>query len=412
MDARAASQIVEAATNRAPASLGPRRTTDTHEFYRYPARFTPSLARAAIEAFTSPGDLVLDPFVGGGTTLVESRLTGRIGIGNDLNQLATFVARIKSTVYPGIVLDAVTEWAESVVPRLNIQMAEKPVTRAYASYLRNVEGADVWRLRRLINIAKKRADQSASPQVREFLRCAILRTSQWALDMRDNFPSVRVFRDALAANLSGMVEAAREYARQVRRMDRLVPTDQNQRTAILTGRAQDLSTSGRVLSYGPPKLVLTSPPYPGVYVNYHRWKLQGRLETPMPYWIAQQLDGKGIAYYTMSANARGRDDDFGKYFTELEASFAAVASLCDEGTTVMQVVGFSEPKIQLPLYLETMGKAGFREVTFARCANAKDGRLWRDVPGRRWWTRSNGTATSKEAVLFHRAKVLSSRRSD
>jgi len=200
------------------------------------------------------------------------------------------------------------------------------------------------------------------------------------------------------------VKAARQYAREVRKMDRLVPTDQNQRTAILTGRAQDLAINGRVLNYGAPKLVLTSPPYPGVYVNYHRWKLQGRLETPMPYWIAQQLDGKGIAYYTMSANARGRDDDFGKYFTELEASFSAVASLCDDDTTVMQVVGFSEPKIQLPLYLETMGRAGFREVTFVRCANAKDGRLWRDVPGRRWWTHANGKATSKEAVLFHRVR--------
>ena len=28
--------------------------------------------RAAIETFTSPGDLVLDPHVGGGTTLVEA----------------------------------------------------------------------------------------------------------------------------------------------------------------------------------------------------------------------------------------------------------------------------------------------------------------------------------------------------
>lgn len=71
MDFRAASQLVEAVMSRAPASLGPRRTTSTHEFYRYPARFTPEVARAAIDAFTEPGELVLDPFVGGGTTLVS-----------------------------------------------------------------------------------------------------------------------------------------------------------------------------------------------------------------------------------------------------------------------------------------------------------------------------------------------------
>jgi hypothetical protein len=39
----------------------------THNFYRYPARFSPQFARAAVEAFSAPGDTVLDPFVGGGT---------------------------------------------------------------------------------------------------------------------------------------------------------------------------------------------------------------------------------------------------------------------------------------------------------------------------------------------------------
>ena len=59
-------RLVEAACDASPiAGL-------THNFYRYPARFSPKLVRAAIEAFTEPGDLVLDPFVGGGTTLVEA----------------------------------------------------------------------------------------------------------------------------------------------------------------------------------------------------------------------------------------------------------------------------------------------------------------------------------------------------
>lgn len=31
----------------------------THQFYRYPARFSPQFARAFIEEFTEPGDLVL-----------------------------------------------------------------------------------------------------------------------------------------------------------------------------------------------------------------------------------------------------------------------------------------------------------------------------------------------------------------
>ncbi len=48
-----------------------------------------------------------------------------------------------------------------------------------------------------------------------------------------------------------------------------------------------------------PKLILTSPPYPGVHVLYHRWQVDGRKETPAPFWIANKLDGAGLSHYTM-----------------------------------------------------------------------------------------------------------------
>ena len=57
----------------------------THEFYRYPARFSPSFVRGAIEAFTRPGDWVMDPFAGGGTTLVEAMAMGRNALGIDIS---------------------------------------------------------------------------------------------------------------------------------------------------------------------------------------------------------------------------------------------------------------------------------------------------------------------------------------
>ena len=50
----------------------------THSFYNYPARFSPSFVRQAIINFTEPGDLVLDPFMGAGT----SNLAPNTGIAN------------------------------------------------------------------------------------------------------------------------------------------------------------------------------------------------------------------------------------------------------------------------------------------------------------------------------------------
>ena len=54
----------------------------THDFYRYPARFSPLFARMAVELFTRPGDTVLDPFAGGCTSLVEALAAGRNAIGS------------------------------------------------------------------------------------------------------------------------------------------------------------------------------------------------------------------------------------------------------------------------------------------------------------------------------------------
>src|SRR5438552_3573016 len=77
----------------------------THGFYKYPARFSPSFARAAIEALTQPGDLVLDNHVGGGTTLVEALALGRNAVGVDISALAEFVATVKTTVFDEAELD-------------------------------------------------------------------------------------------------------------------------------------------------------------------------------------------------------------------------------------------------------------------------------------------------------------------
>ena len=49
----------------------------THNFHSFPAKFVPQIPKIVIERFTKPKDLVLDPFCGSGTTLVEAKLAGR-----------------------------------------------------------------------------------------------------------------------------------------------------------------------------------------------------------------------------------------------------------------------------------------------------------------------------------------------
>ena len=64
-----------------------------HGFHAYPARTHPVTARLLIEDFAPPGGVVLDPFCGSGTVLVEAMLAGRSAIGTDLNPIAIMLAR-------------------------------------------------------------------------------------------------------------------------------------------------------------------------------------------------------------------------------------------------------------------------------------------------------------------------------
>lgn len=59
-----------------------------HPMCSYLASFPAALAHAFIARYSRPGDVVLDPFSGRGTTPLQACAEGRIGVGNDLNPFA------------------------------------------------------------------------------------------------------------------------------------------------------------------------------------------------------------------------------------------------------------------------------------------------------------------------------------
>lgn len=69
----------------------------THNYHPYPARFIPQIPRELTRIFTTPGDVVYDPFVGCGTTCVEANVNARHAIGCDISGLATLISRVKTT---------------------------------------------------------------------------------------------------------------------------------------------------------------------------------------------------------------------------------------------------------------------------------------------------------------------------
>jgi DNA modification methylase len=59
----------------------------------YPGNWSPYVPRNIISRYSKKGDIVLDQFVGSGTTLVESALLGRRAIGCDINKKALMISK-------------------------------------------------------------------------------------------------------------------------------------------------------------------------------------------------------------------------------------------------------------------------------------------------------------------------------
>ena len=60
---------------------------------KYRGNFAPQIARNIIEMYSEQGDNILDPMVGGGTTLIEAKLLARNALGIDINPEAAELSK-------------------------------------------------------------------------------------------------------------------------------------------------------------------------------------------------------------------------------------------------------------------------------------------------------------------------------
>lgn len=360
---------------------------NTHNFYRYPARFSPLFVREVIRHYSRPADVVLDPFMGGGTAIVEAIALGRKAIGVDLNTLAHFVATVKTTPLSGYDVDILQKWLADVqaAGRHGIGDIEEPVRnlprhlqRAWADLMAQAAWLPVERQRR-------------------FVRCALVKTGQWAIDCKNSIPSGSDTVKQFAANLAEMLAGIEEFVNSCR-VQGVKKSKIRQNRLLLCRSTAGIETEAKLGSLPKPTLVVTSPPYPAVHILYHRWQVQGRRETPAPYWIAALKDGHAASHYTFgSRSSLGLEN----YFHSVEKCFRSVRQVVARNAVVVQLVAFSDAELQLPRYLAAMELAGFAE--FDSPAISDDRRLWRNVPNRKWYCHNGKEQDSaKEVVLFHR----------
>ena len=105
----------------------------THWFHPYPAKFIPQIPARLVAGLSSPGEVVLDPFCGSGTTLVEAIAAGRSALGADVNPVAVLVARAKTLRLDdgdveavGDLLRTIEAWRDTAAGRLRLMPLSDP----------------------------------------------------------------------------------------------------------------------------------------------------------------------------------------------------------------------------------------------------------------------------------------------
>ena len=236
---------------------------NTHNFYRYPARFSPLFVREAIRQYSREGEVILDPFMGGGTTIVEAIASGRKAIGVDLNTLAHFVTTVKTTPLTDGDCDVLQTWLEDV------QTAGRQGTGGIEEPVRNLPN----HLQRVWADLMAKALCLPLERQRHFVRCVLLKTGQWAIDCKNRVPSSRETMKQFALNLVEMLAGINEFVTSCQ-VEGVKKSKIRQNRLLLCRSTAGMETESKLDSLPRPTLVVTSPPYPGVHILYHRWQVR------------------------------------------------------------------------------------------------------------------------------------------
>ncbi len=75
------------------------RTKHVHRLHPYLGKFIPQLVEIFLRKFFHPGQIILDPFAGSGTTLIEANLLNMPSVGIELSEFSHLIAKVKIQKY-------------------------------------------------------------------------------------------------------------------------------------------------------------------------------------------------------------------------------------------------------------------------------------------------------------------------
>lgn len=246
----------------------------SHDLHAFAAKFPPQLPRAFIRGLTSPDDVVLDPMMGSGTTVVEALLEGRRGVGLDIDPLALHLSRVKTTPLD---IDSLRDAGYKVISRANALLSdgetiEREITNRFDE--RTKAFIDYWflpttqhELMALVLAIQNVIDTSA----RHFLELtfsSIIVTKSGGVSRARDLAHSRPHLDEIKIPKNALEQFSLRLRKNLSSIAQLKTTDTM--AAPLAGDARSMPFADGAID-----LIVTSPPYANAidYMRAHKFSL-------------------------------------------------------------------------------------------------------------------------------------------
>jgi hypothetical protein len=323
---------------RDPASDDPARA-HVHGFHSYPARMHPETASRLVHAFTPSKGIVLDPFCGSGTVLVEAMIAGRSAVGTDLNPLAVRLARCKTRPRPQRELDALVDEARGCAAFAD----ERRKSRAGATRRFPPEDVELFEPHVLLELDSLRASiEKLADSVKRADLALVLSALLVKLSRKkgDTSESMGPRRTAAGYTAKLFVKKTEELTRRLAAFAALLPSpappaarvelDDATVLRTLPQRAEGARSAPHVGT------VITSPPYAATYdyVAHHALRLRWLGLDPRPLEAGEIGARRNYA-------ARSADDARDAWSSELGRFLDAIGRVLPSGAPVVLVMADS-----------------------------------------------------------------------
>lgn len=299
----------------------------THGFHSYPARLHPLAARRLLEPTLTPGQTLLDPFVGSGTTLVEGVRLGARTLGVDCSPLAVQLARFKATPWPSGRLAALRAAATGVAAQSRDRVSRRARTRSSGVEYDDPKLYQAHVFRELVGLREEIGgvpDAGLREALLLILSSIVVKVSRQRADTSKEQVD-RAIGKGLPTRF--FLRRAEELAVRMQQLERAAPPG----TPAPDVRLGDARRLGH-LAAASVDVVLTSPPYFGTYdyAEQHARRFG---------WLGLDASGLGAVEIGARRSLREPQTALAKWQRDLDAVMAELARVLRPGGLALIMIG-------------------------------------------------------------------------